>query len=1035
MSGDLGSADVRLLGVLEVLTEGVPVELRTAKVRAVLAMLALHPGQVLSAEHLAEGLWGDNPPPSAANTLQGYISQLRRVLGRDSIVTRAPGYLLALPADAVDVRRFERLVTEGRTALDAGRAIEAAALLERALSLWRGPALNEFAYEPFAQVEANRLEEMRLVAIEELVEARLALGRHTELVGELRALIDQHPLRERLWRQLMQALYRCGRQAEALRAFSELRGHLGAELGIDPSPELQRLEEAMLLQKPELEWRRTGGGVATAAGTAASTRTLPVPRSSFVGRDHELRELEKLTTTAAIVTVVGPGGSGKSRLALEVARRLSPNHTGGTWLVELASVSEPALVPQEVAAAVGVREEQGRPSAESLADALDRHTLLVLDNCEHLVDAAAALVDTLARAAPTLTVLATSREPLRVDGEVLWRIPTLAVPETDSMPADGMIEYDAVRLFVERASAQGNYTWGPSNAAAVARVCQRLDGLPLAIELAAARTRALSPAVIAERLDDRFELLTGGFRTALPRHQTLRATVDWSYELLTPTERVVFRRLSVFAGGCSVSAAEEVCADEELAAARVLDLLAALVDRSLVSVTEREEVLRYSMHETLRAYAAERLAEAGEENALRARHLAWMLAFAEAQQDGLAPQFVTKKSALDRVELEHGNIRHALRWALAADPDAALRLVASIGAFWRIRGHLGEGRRWAEAVLAAAPEGDTRLRALVLEQAGSTALKQGDARYGQSLVELSITAFRELGDSRAVAIGLQQLIWPAVEGGDWSRAEHLARQCMDIHKLLGDEHMTSESMMVLAWIELRRGDDSAARQLMDEALGYNLRHADDPCPMLRSRSGNIALLLGDFLHAKGRLEKAVSYNRDTGQSFYLAADLGWLGEVAFLEGDVEDAEELLDEQLSIARAQGVWVWTRHALQWLAKVAIRRGEVASARGLLEEVQRMSRTPKIATDPEELEAVAELLASEGRAEEAARVLGTADALRESLGEPVPPAYRPGLDCVTSKVAAWLGPDAFATAWAEGRSEVQGLARARPVMREGA
>lgn len=696
MNGDLGSTDVRLLGVLEVLTEGGPVELRTAKVRAVIAMLALHPGEVLSAERLAEGLWGENPPPSATNTLQGYISQLRRVLGRDSIVTRAPGYLLALPADAVDVRRFERLLTEGRTALDAGRAIEGVALLERALGLWRGPALNEFAYEPFAQAEAGRLEELRLVAIEELIEARLALGRHSELVGELRTLIDQHPLRERLWRQLMQALYRCGRQAEALRAYSELRGLLGAELGIDPSPELQRLEGAMLLQKPELEWRGTGGGVATVSGSAARSHTLPVPRSSFVGRDEELRELEKLTATAAIVTIVDPGGSGKSRLALEVAPRLGSKNTGGTWLVELASVSEPALVPQEVAAAVGVREEPGRPLTESLADALDRHTLLVLDNCEHVVEAAAALVDSLARAAPSLAVLATSREPLSVDGEVLWRIPTLAVPETDSMPADSLIAYDAVRLFVERASAQGNYAWGPANAAAVARVCQRLDGLPLAIELAAARTGALSLAVIAERLDDRFELLTGGVRTALPRHQTLRATVDWSYEMLPPPECVVFRRLSVFAGGCNVSAAEQVCAGENLAAAHVLDLLAALVDRSLVTVSEREGELRFSMHETLRAYAAERLARAGEENALRARHLAWMLAFAEAQQDALAPQFVTKKAALDRVELEHGTSAKPCGGQCRPIPmlrsGSSPRSVSS-GAYVAIWWRAGDGRR------------------------------------------------------------------------------------------------------------------------------------------------------------------------------------------------------------------------------------------------------------------------------------------------------------------------------------------------------
>lgn len=320
-----------------------------------------------------------------------------------------------------------------------------------------------------------------------------------------------------------------------------------------------------------------------------------------------------------------------------------------------------------------------------------------------------------------------------------------------------------------------------------------------------------------------------------------------------------------------------------------------------------------------------------------------------------------------------------------------------------------------------------RLRALVVEQAGSLALKQGDARYGQTLVQQSITAFRELGEPRAVAMGLEQLIWLAVEHGDWSRAEHLARQCMDINKLLGDEHMTAENMIVLAWVKLRRGEESAARQLMDEALGYNLRHADDPCPMLRHWAGNIALLLGDFLSARRRLEEAVRYNRDTGQSSHLAADLGRLGEVAFLEGDVEAAERLLDEQLSIARAQGLWFWTRHGLQWLAKVAIRRGDVASARGLLEDVQRMSRLPEIATDPDELEAVAELLASEGRAQEAARLLGTAEALRQALGEPVPPAYRPGLDGVASKVASRLGPDALAAAWAEGRAEARSLERA--------
>ena len=1028
MSGKLGNTEVRVLGVLEVLVEGVPVGLRATKVGAVLAMLALQPGQVISSERLGEGLWGEAPPPSAANTLQGYISHLRKAVGRASIVTRPPGYVLALPAEAIDAHRFERLVVEGREELNAGRAGDAASLLERALALWRGSALEEFAYEPFAPAEALRLEELRLVAREELAEAGLVFGRHRELVSELRSLVDQHPLRERLWGQLMRALYRCGRQAEALRAFTDLRLRLGEELGIDPSPALQRLEEAMLLQKPELDWRDSGVTIGAQTGAPTPRHDLPVPRSSFVGRDAEVKEVEELTTGAAIVTVVGPGGSGKSRLALEVARRLTGTYPGGIWLVELASVTEAAQVAQAVATAAGVREEPGRPLTESLTTVFERDALLVLDNCEHLVEASAALTDTLVRAAPTLTVLATNREPLRVDGEVLWRIPTLAVPEDDSAPAEDLIEYDAVRLFVDRATAQGNYKWGPTSAAVVARICRRLDGLPLAIELAAARTGSLTPAVIAERLDDRFELLTAGTRTALPRHQTLRATVEWSYKLLLPAEQVVFRRLSVFAGGWSVSAAEAVCGGEDLDAADVLDLVTALVDRSLVGLAGRDGALRFTMHETLRAYATERLAEAGEEHALRARHLAWTLAFAERQTEALAPQFVTKKAALDCVEVEHDNLRHALQWALSAEPDGALRLFAAIKQYWRLRGHVGEGRRLAESVLAATPDGDQILRAQVLREAGSLAGRQGDPDRSQTLIEQSITMFRDLGDVGGVVGGLDELVWLAMENGDWSRAEQLAQECLDIRTEVGAEHLASEAMIVLALVKVRRGDEPTARQLMDEALGYNLRHADDPCPVVRARAGYVAMLLGDFEQARQRLEEADRYNRETGQLLPLALGLGWLGKLAYLEDDMAEAERLLSEQLSAAREQGVWFATRHALLWLAKVAIRREDLMSARPLADEVHRMSHARRLAPDPEELETVAELLVAECRHEEAARLLGQAEAVREAGGELVPRAYRRGLDDLMSQVASGLESEAFEAAWAEGRAAASAAATSR-------
>jgi tetratricopeptide (TPR) repeat protein len=334
-----------------------------------------------------------------------------------------------------------------------------------------------------------------------------------------------------------------------------------------------------------------------------------------------------------------------------------------------------------------------------------------------------------------------------------------------------------------------------------------------------------------------------------------------------------------------------------------------------------------------------------------------------------------------------------------------------------MRGHLAEGRRWSEEVLAAAPEGDVRLRAKVLDQAGGLAIKQGDAARGRELIEQSIVAYRAVGEMAAVALAMEQLIWPAFDAGDWGRAEDLARQCVDIQKQVGDEHLAAESLMVLAEVRARVGDERSALELMDEALSYNLRHAEDPCPMLRARSGHIALLLGDFGPARARLEEAVRYSREAGQLFHLSGELGWLGEVAYLDGAMAEAEGLFTQQLSASKEQGAWVWTRHALLWLAKVAVRRGDVEGARPLVEELQSM-RTGGIVSDPEELEAVVELLAAEGRCHDAAHLLGTAEALREALGEPVPRAYRPALERVVSQVVSGMGPEPFAAARAEGR-----------------
>ena len=575
--------EFRILGPLEVHDGSGPVRVPGAKERALLADLLVHAGRVVAADRLVDDLWGEELPGNPANTLQGRVSALRRALGPAGaglVVTSPPGYRLAVEPEQLDAGRFQRLVAEADAAA-AREGPRAARLLEAALGLWRGPALAEFADLPWARAEAARLEELRLAAQEALAELRLAGGGHAELVGELEALVAAHPLRERPRGQLMLALYRSGRQADALRVYGETRATLAEELGIDPSPELQRLQRAILTQDPAI------APPGRARAPAAPPHNLPERLTSLVGRDRELDEVGKLVGQHRLVTVTGPGGAGKTSLAVEAARRLVAGFPDGVWLVELAALRDPGLLGEAVAATLGLSEERAGsgapppPAAERLASFVaDKAMLVVLDNCEHLVAACAGLAARLVSACPDLTVLASSREPLGVAGEVTFTVPPLAVDPLD--PADiGGIE--AVQLFVDRARlADPNFGLTTVNASAVASICRRLDGIPLAIELAAARVRVLSVEQIATRLHDRFRLLADGSRTALPRHQTLRAAIDWSHRLLSGPEQVLFRRLAVFAGGCTLEAAEAVCnADGDLPI-DVLEGVESLVAKSLL---------------------------------------------------------------------------------------------------------------------------------------------------------------------------------------------------------------------------------------------------------------------------------------------------------------------------------------------------------------------------------------------------------------------------------------------------------------------
>jgi len=757
-----------ILGRLEVRDGSDLVRVPGAKERALLADLLVHAGRVVAADRLVEDLWGERPPGNPANTLQGRVSALRRALGPAGsglVVTRPPGYLLEADPGQVDAARFERLVARA-TALGPAEGPGAARLLEEALGLWRGPALAEFADQPWAQAEAARLEELRLAAVESLAELRLAAGGQAGLVGELEGLVGEHPTRERLRAQLMLALYRSGRQADALEAYQAARAVLAEELGIDPSPELQRLHHQILVQDPALE--------AAAPRRDQPRHNLPERLTSLVGREGELREVAKLVGDHRLVTVTGPGGGGKTSLAVALAGRLADGYPDGVWLVELAALGDPSLLGQAVAAALGIAEAAAGPGAPlpSLAERLpaylaDKALLLVLDNCEHLVEACAALARRLLEAGPRLRVLATSREVLGVPGEVIWPIPPLAFPDDPGLAflddaaqatsPEALAGFDAVRLFVERAAAADpGFVLDAASGPVVAELCRRLDGLPLAIELAAARVRALPPAELAARLEDRFRLLAGGARALDPRQQTLRATVDWSWDLLEERDRRLLRRLSVFSGGWTVAAAEAVCGGGD---GEVLDGLFRLVDRSLI-VARGGDPARFTMLETLRAYGAERLAEAGEAEALAARHTAWCLALAEE-----AAAHRTARPWLRRVAADYDNLRAALDRAMAArDPDTVLRLAGALGWYW-----------WTDRTI----EGRQRL-------ADALALADGQPPTPQ------------------LARTLQAAVMVEVSLSPTALTAEQARRSRELHQRFGDRWGAAFCELLLAWGELQR---------------------------------------------------------------------------------------------------------------------------------------------------------------------------------------------------------------------------------------
>ncbi|MFG6198195.1 BTAD domain-containing putative transcriptional regulator [Nonomuraea sp. JJY05] len=1042
-----GQVRVGILGPLTLDTAIGPTRVGGARLRALLARLVLDAGRAVRPATLVEALWGEVAPEDHLHALQSLVSRLRRVLGDPGLLTSGPaGYRLAVEPDAADAVRFERLVRAGRHSYAQSRPAEAAATLREALSLWRGPALVDVREAPFAAAEAERLERARLAALEDRVEAELALGADLDLVAELESLTAAHPLRERLHAQLIRALAVNGRGAEALATYQRIRGVLADSFGSDPGPQLQEAHLAVL--RGELPRPRRSRG------------NLDIPLTSFVGRDDDVRRVVDLLGRVRLVTLVGPGGSGKTRLANTIGGRLTPS--GGVWFVPLAPVSADD-VPRVVLDLLRAREE-GAPQRPVTPDTVldhlvetlaDDDLVLVLDNCEHAIEAAATLAGALLGRCPRLRVLATGREALRIDGETLHPVLPLELPEPGAT-AERARTSAAVRLFHDRATAvrPGFAPEGTALTAAV-EICRRLDGLPLAIELAAAQLRALPVEAVAARLDDRFRLLTGGSRTALPRHRTLSAAVAWSWDLLDTGERALLERLAVLPGSFTEDAAEAIGRSGD-----VRELLTALADKSLLHPVRPADPVepRYRMLETIREYGLARLVRRDEVDVVRERHAGFFLQLAETADPHLRTS--DQLRWLARLSAERDHLSAAIRWAVEyGDADLAVRFGVALCWYWFLRDHPPESLDLLGRVLQVPGSTDQQAHALVvvahalattetisrpdeaeaafdqirkaLEQAapgthpilemarsalaissghdgaapdepadpwsrslalllrGVLAMNTGHPVEATLLLSRALTGFEELGERWGLAITLSTLNTALQRSGEPARTSALVERATRYFQELGMPEHTMESEVAAALHRAEAGDvDGGRRQLTD------LLDRVERAGSAESRA-QVCLGLARLEWRAGRAGPAREHalaglaEAPPGRStpHLTALLLGVLAQVDVAEGAPDEAVRRLDHPA-----------VHMTLTWHTPVAAAIAAVAAAIELCH----------------------------GRPERAGRLLGAATVLRgrEDLGDD-------DVRTITQRATAALGAAGFAAAHAAGaamsRAEAEDLVAA--------
>jgi predicted ATPase/DNA-binding SARP family transcriptional activator len=1016
--------------------------LRTRRGEWLLALLILRSGHEVDRAWLAGTLWPDSTEAQALTNLRVSLADLRRALGSEAGRLRSPTprtVSLDLTGADVDLLTFDAALTRRDPAS-----------LDTAVTLYRGPLLEPCAEEWVFQERQVR-ERDYLEALETLAGDVRRAGDLTTAERHLRRVAAVDPLRESSQRELMRLLGCAGNYAAACQTYRDLRTRLHREVNAEPDPETTALyhqirAEARAKAVPGARVDRSRRLVAPRPGSVpgsdsnipdgAPRHNLPVPPTALIGRENELCVLRDLLRGegARLVTLTGPGGIGKTRLALQVAEELSDAYRDGVSFVSLAPIRDCELVASTIAQTLGLREGGDLPPREQLREYLrDRRTLLLLDNFEQVGEAAPLVAELLANS-PRLAVLVTSRERLRLQAEREFAVPPLAVPNGDQrattnerMPAGGpdlvarLSQYPAVELFVERAvAARADFRLTHENAPAVAEICRRLEGLPLAIVLAAARVKLFSPEALLARLGSRLGLLTGGARDLPARQQTLRDTIAWSYDLLSEEEKALFRRLSVFAGGFTLEAAETVCASS-------VDRITSLLDKSLLREEEGDDEPRLGMLETIREYAAERLEESGEGGAIRRAHASFFMAFVEAAWSGegesgplWGPE---QKQAFDRLEREHDNLRAALNWSHGepGEIETELRLLASAWTLWWMRGYMSEGRRWLESALARdEPMGPRAAwaRIGVLRGAGLLASFQGDSEGHGTRMEECLAQARAIQHPEGIAWGLFALGRDNRQAGDLQTARSQFEEALDGMRAVGHRGATGDILMSLAGLCREQGDEVRARALHEEGLAQMVASGrPDYLGRAFAYRGGAAFRAGDYVLARSLFEKSLNASREVDQRFATGQTLHALARCARALGDRDEARALCSESLAISRAIGNRWLIALLLRELGQLALER-DGAGASDLFRESLGITRDlgdqEGIAAS---LEGLAGAAAIGARMEDAARWFGAAAVLRQAISAPVPASECEEHERRVAAVKEALGEPAFRAAWAEG------------------